>query len=90
MSVEQPATRRPGSKRARLIELLSREQGATLADLMAVTGWLPHTTRAALTGLRQGGYTIERSTGADHDSVYRITAAHAWKSAGPRGVATSV
>ena len=32
--------------------------GATLAELVAATGWLPHTTRAALTGLRKRGYAV--------------------------------
>jgi hypothetical protein len=36
-----------------VIALLQQEQGATLAELIATTGWLPHTTRAALTGLRK-------------------------------------
>ena len=41
---------------------------------MAATGWLPHTTRAALTGLRKRGYAIERSAG-EGGSVYRIATA---------------
>jgi hypothetical protein len=43
--------------------LLQRDQGATLNELVVMTGWLPHTTRAALTGLRKRGYsvTIDRS-----------------------------
>ncbi|GJD66813.1 DUF3489 domain-containing protein [Methylobacterium frigidaeris] len=69
--IAQPAPR-PGSKRAQLVALLSREQGASLADLMAMTGWLPHTTRAALTGLRQGGFTVCRSVAAEGSSIYRI------------------
>ena len=40
------------TKQARVIALLERETGATLAKLVAATSWLPHTTRAALTGLR--------------------------------------
>jgi Protein of unknown function (DUF3489) len=41
--------------------------------LIAVTGWLPHTTRAALTGLRKRGYEIARIR-PDHgeQSVYRV------------------
>ena len=30
----------------------------TLDELVASTGWLPHTTRAALTGLRRRGYAV--------------------------------
>lgn len=63
---------RGGSKKALVISLLNRDTGATLDDLVAATGWLPHTTRAALTGLRKSGYTIagEKSTGK---TVYRMT-----------------
>jgi Protein of unknown function (DUF3489) len=63
---------RPGSKQALLLSLLSRQQGACLAEMMEATGWLPHTTRAALTGLRQRGCTIERSTSAEGSSTYRL------------------
>ena len=63
---------RSGTKRALIVALLSREQGASLSELMATTGWLAHTTRAALTGLRQAGHGIERSKGADGTSIYRI------------------
>jgi hypothetical protein len=34
--------------------------GATIDQLAAAMGWLPHTTRAALTGQRKGGFGIER------------------------------
>jgi hypothetical protein len=42
---------RAGSKLARVIELLQRHGGATIPTLIEATGWLPHTTRATLTGL---------------------------------------
>ena len=40
--------------------LLCREGGARLEELVAATGWQPHTTRAALTGLRKKGHTIAK------------------------------
>jgi hypothetical protein len=54
---------RADTKLARVLELLQRDCGATLEELIAATGWLPHTTRAALTGFRKRGYavTIDRS-----------------------------
>jgi hypothetical protein len=48
------------TKSALVLDLLEREGGATLAELMTATGWLPHTTRAALTGLRKKGHAITR------------------------------
>jgi hypothetical protein len=62
------------TKRARIIAMLSSEEGASLDDLIKATGWLPHTTRAALTGLRQKGFSIERLQREDRTSVYRIIA----------------
>ena len=60
------------SKSAAVISLLQRDDGATLADLIAATNWLPHTTRAALTGLRKKGHAIERGK-RDGVTFYRIT-----------------
>jgi len=48
------------SKKALVLNLLSRQQGATLAELIDATGWLPHTTRAALTGLRKKGHNLAK------------------------------
>jgi hypothetical protein len=69
----QPA--RAGTKQALVIALLSRPSGATLDELIAATGWLPHTTRAALTGLRQKGHALTRSKGADGKSIYSLPGA---------------
>lgn len=66
---------RSGTKQARVIALLSRPGGGTLDDLIAATGWLPHTTRAALTGLRRKGYALTRSKGADGTSIYSLPGA---------------
>jgi hypothetical protein len=63
---------RPGSKQALVISLLSRAKGATLDDVVAATGWLPHTTRAALTGLRKKGHELAKGKNARSQTVYRI------------------
>jgi hypothetical protein len=52
---------RAASKISIVIDLLKREQGATLDEMVQATSWLPHTTRAALTGLNKKGHTIEKS-----------------------------
>jgi hypothetical protein len=54
------AVPREGSKLAAVVGLLRRESGATIDQLAAAMGWLPHTTRAALTGLRKRGFGIDR------------------------------
>lgn len=55
-----PPTERTKTKSALVLELLRREGGASINNLIAATGWLPHTTRAALTGLRKKGHAIVR------------------------------
>jgi len=64
----------PQTKQALLIAMLKREEGATLDQLVKATGWLPHTTRAALTGLRKKGQVITRSKD-ERGSCYRIVKA---------------
>lgn len=61
------------TKRDQLAELLVRDEGATLDQMIAATGWLPHTTRAALTGLRKAGYAID-SDKIDGVRTYRAVA----------------
>jgi hypothetical protein len=73
------AVPRDGSKLALVIEHLQRADGATIADLTQATGWLPHTTRAALTGLRKRGYAVIRERVGAGDSAYRISGAPAHK-----------
>ena len=48
------------TKTAILRKLLSRKAGADLAALQSATGWQPHSVRAALSGLRKAGYSIDR------------------------------
>jgi len=64
------------TKKDQLIRMLDRKGGADIATISEKLGWLPHTTRAALTGLRKAGYDIasERIAGA-RASRYRIIAA---------------
>ena len=66
------STPRQGSKLSIVIDLLCRKKGADIEELASATGWLPHTTRAALTGLRRRGYAIERERSEKGGSAYRI------------------
>jgi hypothetical protein len=76
---------RKGAKLAQVIDLLEREEGATIAELTAATASLPHTTRAALTCLRKRGYqvTIDRSDKV-RGSAYRIAGSEAKERDGGR------
>jgi hypothetical protein len=48
-----------------VITLLRREGGATIDQLAWQMGWLPHTTHAALAGLRKRGFGIDRRKAKD-------------------------
>lgn len=54
--------------------MLSRSSGASIEEIISATGWLPHTTRAALTGLKKKGHTITKCK-ADDGTRYAITPA---------------
>ncbi|KUF08923.1 DUF3489 domain-containing protein [Pseudoponticoccus marisrubri] len=43
-------TPRTGTKQAKLIEMLRTEGGATIEEIVAATGWQPHTVRGAFSG----------------------------------------
>jgi hypothetical protein len=76
VGANEPSQRPPraGSKLGRLLGMLSTDKGATLEELTGATGWLPHTARAALTGLRKRGYDVRLVRG-DRESAaaYRVT-----------------
>jgi hypothetical protein len=64
---------KPVSKQQQLAALVVRDEGATLEQMIAMTGWLPHTARAALTGLRKKGYVLS-SDRVDGVRTYRAVA----------------
>lgn len=61
------------SKLGIIMTAVSSEAGATLAELSATTGWLPHTIRAALCRLRQRGFAVNLAE-RDGRKAYRLTA----------------
>ena len=66
---------RPGTKQADVIALLTRPEGATIAQMCAKTRWQAHSVRAALTGLRKRGIGITRGKNDAGVTVYRVTGA---------------
>lgn len=56
--VVAPGPIKRATKTELVVSLLQRREGATIAELVAATGWLPHTTRAALTGLKKKGHVV--------------------------------
>jgi len=63
------------SKKAAIVALLERPNGAAIGDLIEVTGWQTHSVRAALTGLRKEGKELVRDKDAAGVTHYRLAAA---------------
>ena len=66
---------RTGSKLALVVKMLGRSHGVSIDDLAKATDWLPHTTRAVITSLRNKGYRVETERNENKRTVYRIIAA---------------
>ena len=69
----KPQATRPGGKMGLMLDMVSHANGATIDELAAQAGWLPHTTRAALTRLRQRGFDIQLAAAGDR-RAYRLGA----------------
>ena len=72
----QPAPRktRDDTKQAQLIAMLRRKEGATIAQIVAATGWQPHTVRGAFAGAlkKKLGLTVTSEKVEGGERVYRI------------------
>jgi DNA-binding transcriptional MocR family regulator len=70
---DKPTTR-PGTKQARMIELMRRPQGASIKEIVAETGWLPHTVRGTMTNAlkKRLGLTLTSEKANGEPRRYRI------------------
>ncbi len=72
--VRSPAAETRPSKKAAILNLLQRPDGAAIGDLTAATGWQVHSVRAALTGLRKEGKELVRIKDGGGVTHYRLAA----------------
>src|SRR5437867_1598904 len=65
---------RRGSKKAAVLTMLRKAEGATLSEIMKATGWQSHSVRGFLSGtLRKAmGLKVEFSKLADGERTYRL------------------
>jgi hypothetical protein len=67
---------RDGSKTATILDLLKRKDGATLKELMKVSGWQAHSVRGFLSGTvgKKLGLAVASTKGDDGERSYSVEA----------------
>ena len=70
----RPRGHRDGSKEAQVIEMLRRPEGATIAQLMAATGWQSHTVRGLFAGAlkKRRGLTVTSAKPQGGERIYHL------------------
>ena len=71
---DQTLTQRAGSKRALVLEMLSRPAGATITAIMKVTGWQSHSVRGFFAGVVRKRLKLNLTSDVvDAGRIYKIT-----------------
>jgi hypothetical protein len=65
---------REGSKKTEVIDLMRRSQGATLAEIMELTGWQSHTVRGFVSGtlIKKLRLNVESFRSKEKERTYRV------------------
>jgi hypothetical protein len=75
-SVKKAGAARDGSKTAKILELLKRSGGATLAEIMKATDWQAHSVRGFVSGTlgKKMGLTVTSTKAEDGERTYSLKA----------------
>ncbi len=70
----KPVAIRAGTKQAKIIAMIQRPEGASIAEIVAATGWLAHTVRGSISGALKKKLALPITTEKleGRGTVYRI------------------
>ena len=70
----KPSSLRIGTKQAMLIAMLQRPEGASIAEIVAATGWMGHSARGAISGVLKKKLALPVTSGKidGRGTIYRI------------------
>jgi hypothetical protein len=73
----KPVALRTGTKQAQIIALLQRPEGAAITEIVAETGWMPHSVRGMISGAlkKKLGLPIASEKVDGRGTVYKLDAA---------------
>jgi len=73
-SDQKPPTQREGTKQAMLITMLQHPDGASIAEIVAATGWMGHSARGAISGVLKKKLALPVTSGKieGRGTVYKL------------------
>ncbi|MGO4917499.1 DUF3489 domain-containing protein [Pseudogemmobacter sp. W21_MBD1_M6] len=73
-TMSKPVAIRSGTKQAQIIKLLQRPEGASIAEIVEVTGWKAHSVRGLISGglKKKLGLPVTSEKVQNRGTVYRI------------------
>jgi hypothetical protein len=77
VSAPKPIAIRSGTKQAEVIALIQRPEGASIAEIVEATGWMPHSARGLISGglKKKLNLPITAEKVAGRGTVYKLEAA---------------
>jgi hypothetical protein len=67
-------SKKTGSKKTDVLALMRRDSGATMAEIIQLTGWQPHTVRGFISGtlVKKMGLAVDSFRGEGRERTYQI------------------